>query len=380
MTSERFQNIANFLFTNAQHLSQLAYQNLIQTRQIVSKIEAEDRLRRRNRELRRASRATVISLANLAEFRDTDTGDHVVRVALLAHEIARTIETSNAYNIELGPNLCRDIGVASVLHDIGKITIPDNILLKPAALDATERSIIEGHAEAGARILKKSSALAFDTAYLELATEIALYHHERFDGTGYPSKHKRDAVPVSARIVAVADVYDALTCERPYKKAWSHDDATIYLKENAGTQFDPQIVAAALEVLRERRAVPGICWTEDMSVGNALLDRDHSTMISVINQMSSPANRLDTTIQEFVLDELVSQVVGHFAREEAHMRDIGFSGIERHIDIHRAIENHLNEFRSKFFDDELACANDFWSYIANDIMTHIRTEDKLFVI
>jgi len=135
----------------------------------------------------------------------------------------------------------RQLCLAATMHDVGKIAVPDAILLKPGALTSEERREMEQHADRGRRILGGS-----DSPVMRLAAEIAGSHHERWDGTGYPYRLKGEAIPLSGRIVAVADVFDALTTQRPYKPAWSPEHARVFLQENAGSHFDPAIVAAFL--------------------------------------------------------------------------------------------------------------------------------------
>ena len=190
--------------------------------------------------LRAANRATVQALADLAEFRDTETGDHVVRVARLTHEITRALGRSGAFPGEITADFRGQIAVASILHDIGKVSISDGILRKPGPLDDTERQAMQEHCGVGATILGKARALVPDGTYLTLAADIARHHHERFDGTGYPDRLAGSRNPLAARIVAVADVFDALTSARPYKQPWSEDVAAAYLAGQAGRQFDPK--------------------------------------------------------------------------------------------------------------------------------------------
>ncbi|MFC6050232.1 HD-GYP domain-containing protein, partial [Methylobacterium hispanicum] len=135
----------------------------------------------------------------------------------------------------------RQLCLAATMHDVGKIGVPDAILLKPGALTPEERREMERHAERGWRILGGSAS-----PVMRLAAEIALSHHERWDGTGYPHGLAGEAIPLSGRIVAVADVFDALTTERPYKQAWRAERAKAYLVENAGTHFEPRVVEAFL--------------------------------------------------------------------------------------------------------------------------------------
>jgi response regulator RpfG family c-di-GMP phosphodiesterase len=140
------------------------------------------------------------------------------------------------------------VGTASILHDIGKVATPDRILLKPGRLDSDERVIMEQHAPNGARILQKARDMVDGSSYLTLGHEIAARHHEAFDGTGYPDGMAGTSIPLSARITAVADVYDALTHRRPYKEPWSREDALAYINARRGTQFDPEIVDAFMRV------------------------------------------------------------------------------------------------------------------------------------
>jgi two-component system response regulator RpfG len=174
---------------------------------------------------------TLFRLAKAGEYRDSDTGNHVLRMAKFSRLIAE--------GMGLDENRCTLIEMAAPMHDIGKIGIPDNILLKPGQLNHEEFSIMKTHSSIGYHILKSSHS-----KYISLGAEIALSHHEKYDGSGYPNGLKDKAIPLDARIVAVADVYDALTSERPYKKAWSNPEALEYLYANKGVHFDPGCVEA----------------------------------------------------------------------------------------------------------------------------------------
>ncbi|MBK3400314.1 MULTISPECIES: HD domain-containing phosphohydrolase [Methylobacterium] len=178
-------------------------------------------------------REIVTVLMRAAEHRDTDTGDHVARVANYTVLIAEALG--------LPPDQCRLISLASTMHDVGKIAIPDAILLKPGPLSTEERREMERHAERGARILANSSS-----DVVRLAAEIAVSHHERWDGTGYPNGLAGPAIPLAGRIVAVADVFDALTSDRPYKRAWTLEAAHAFLLRESGAHFDPAVVEAFL--------------------------------------------------------------------------------------------------------------------------------------
>lgn len=174
---------------------------------------------------------TIFRLAKAGEYRDEETGNHVIRMAKYASEIAEELGLSE---IE-----CSDLEHAAQMHDIGKIGIPDRILLKPGKLDKDEWATMQTHASIGYEILSGSQS-----KYMQMGAIIALNHHERFDGAGYPNNLKGEEIPLVARIVSVADVFDALLSNRPYKKAWPLDSAIQFIKENSGTQFDPQCVEA----------------------------------------------------------------------------------------------------------------------------------------
>jgi two-component system response regulator RpfG len=174
---------------------------------------------------------TILRLAKAGEYRDEETGNHVIRMAKYAREIAEEIGLTQAE--------CDDIEYAAPMHDIGKIGIPDGVLLKPGKLNANEWEIMQSHTTIGYEILSNSQS-----KYMQMGAVIALYHHERFDGKGYPNGLRGNDIPLIARIVTVADIYDALVSVRPYKDAWPVQDAIDYLKAQAGTQLDPQCVDA----------------------------------------------------------------------------------------------------------------------------------------
>ncbi|HEX3511991.1 MAG TPA: HD domain-containing phosphohydrolase [Solirubrobacteraceae bacterium] len=193
----------------------------------------EARVVERTHELENARAETLQRLAYAGEYRDDDTFQHTERVGAVAAEIAT--------RLQLGTDQVELLREAAPLHDIGKLAIPDSILYKPQGLTPQERQIMQTHAEAGTRMLSGSSSPA-----LQMATVIAASHHERWDGTGYPAGLAGEAIPLVGRIVAVADVFDALTHDRPYKQAWSIEQATAEIQRGAGSQFDPRVVAAFL--------------------------------------------------------------------------------------------------------------------------------------
>lgn len=188
--------------------------------------------------LGQSHRDAVCMLGQAGHFRDNDTGAHIWRMAAYAASIARAWGWS--------AEDCDLMELAAPMHDTGKLAIPDAILLKPGKLDAAEWEIMKTHARIGHEILANSDAPLF-----RIAAEIALYHHERWDGAGYPQGLAGEAIPECARIVAVADVFDALTMKRPYKDPWPMDRALAYLRESAGRHFDARLVDAFVMVQPE---------------------------------------------------------------------------------------------------------------------------------
>lgn len=188
-------------------------------------------VRKATAEIVQRERETVIRLSKAAEYRDPETGAHILRMAHYSELIARGLGLSQA-----DQDLLLE---ASPMHDIGKVGIADNILLKPGRLTPEEFEVMKHHAMFGYEILMGSSSKV-----LQAGAEIARAHHEKFDGSGYPNGLKGEDIPIFSRIVAVADVFDALTSERPYKKAWSLERAAEHIRESAGIHFDPKCVEA----------------------------------------------------------------------------------------------------------------------------------------
>lgn len=182
-------------------------------------------------------RETLLRLAKAGEYRDEDTGNHILRMAKYSRAIAEYLGLSKAD--------CDEIEYASPMHDIGKIGIPDHILLKPEKLSSSEWELMKQHTVIGHGILADS-----ESRFIQAGSVIALSHHEKFDGSGYPYGLVGEEIPLAARIVAVADVYDALRSTRPYKAAWPREDAIRYITEQSGKHFDPTCVDAFLKQLK----------------------------------------------------------------------------------------------------------------------------------
>ena len=207
--------------------------------------------------------ALIYSLAELAEKRDKDTGRHLQRIQTFSRMLAEAYFRGKE-KVDIGcglmdvPSVINLICKAAPLHDIGKVAIPDIILLKPGKLDPGEFEIIKTHTRVGSECLDNASQRVKHSEFLSVARDIALYHHERWDGTGYPEGLRGDRIPIAARIVAVADNYDALRSQRAYKPSWNHKTVCQYFTEQRGRQFDPALVdlfffmEAEMELVYER--------------------------------------------------------------------------------------------------------------------------------
>lgn len=186
----------------------------------------------------------IFSMAKLAESRDSETGNHLERIRHFAKTLTETLYRSDNPPPEIDNTFINNIFLTSPLHDIGKIGIPDYILLKPGRLDDREFEIMKSHCIIGYKTLNDALAKYPKADYLKMSAEIALCHHEKVDGTGYPNGLKQDEIPLAARITSLADVYDALVNKRVYKSAFSHEIARSIILEGKGTHFDPVIVDA----------------------------------------------------------------------------------------------------------------------------------------
>ncbi len=218
----------------------LRIRNMLETRyyykrQVLRAEILEQEVRARTKTIRDTQLEIVHRLARAGEFRDTDTGAHIIRMSRMSELIAQ--------GLGLDEKTCELILHASPMHDVGKIAIPDAILLKKGPLNDEEWEIMKSHAAVGAEIMGDHPS-----EVIWMATVIAQHHHEKWDGTGYPQGLKGEEIPLPARIVAVADVFDALTSERPYKNAWSQEKALDYIREQSGIHFDPNIVEVFLKL------------------------------------------------------------------------------------------------------------------------------------
>jgi len=197
----------------------------------------------------------IFSLAKLAESRDTDTGTHLERIREYSKVLSSALMKNPKWENIIDAQFVELIYLTSPLHDVGKVGIPDNILLKPGKLTADEFEVMKRHTLIGGETLYAAAQAHPEASFMKMALDIALKHHERWDGKGYPFGLKGEQIPLSARIVAVADVYDALTTKRVYKPAFSHDEAAAIIYESRGTHFDPDLIDAFQDVEEQMKAI-----------------------------------------------------------------------------------------------------------------------------
>ncbi len=216
-------------------------QNILEVRLLYKQVkqqnqELEARVKQRTLQLENSRLEIIRRLGMAAEYKDNETGNHVLRMSKFAELLAKAAGFSDDY--------AEKIQYAAPMHDIGKIGIPDRVLLKPGKLDEEEWAIMQTHVDIGAKILSES-----DSEIMIMARNIALTHHEKWDGSGYPNGLSGENIPIEGRICALCDVFDALTSERPYKQAWSIEKAVAWIKEESGRHFDPELVGLFITIL-----------------------------------------------------------------------------------------------------------------------------------
>ena len=221
--------------------------NMLEVRIMTTAMKNQNKIldgmvKERTKELNHTRLEVIRRLGRAAEYRDDMTGYHIIRMSRYSQLLALAAG--------MGEKEAEVLLNASPMHDIGKIGIPDNVLLKPGKLDLEEWKIMQTHVDIGVEILSGSNS-----ALMDMAAEVAQNHHEKWDGSGYPCALTGENIPLTGRVVAVADVFDALTTERPYKKAWPIEEAVEFLKDQSGKHFDPRLVELFLEILPDILAV-----------------------------------------------------------------------------------------------------------------------------
>jgi HD-GYP domain-containing protein (c-di-GMP phosphodiesterase class II) len=217
--------------------------------------QSQEELVQRTKELVRTRDAVIFGLAKLAESRDPDTGHHLERIALYSTRLAKALRRQPRYRSIISPNFVQVIGVSSALHDIGKVGVADSVLLKPGKLTAKELRHMQTHTTLGGECIRQIEMRLGDSSFLSMACDIAFHHHEHWDGSGQPAGLMGEAIPLSARVVAIADVYDALVSRRVYKDAFSHEKSVAIIRSESGKQFDPELVKVFLSIEGQFRAI-----------------------------------------------------------------------------------------------------------------------------
>jgi hemerythrin-like metal-binding protein len=344
-------------------------------------------LRIRELELEEARADAIRNLGVASEYRDNETGWHIMRMTNYAQAIAKALGLS-AEQREL-------LYIAAPMHDVGKIGIADAVLLKPGKLTADEFEIMKTHTNIGVSILTGHDALN------AAARDIAGSHHEHWDGTGYPQGLAGEQIPILARICSVADVFDALTSVRPYKKAWTVQEAVDYVISESGKYFDPAIVqafqAAMPEILRvrelyrddiidpkqvltlppiEQRENAWAPWDDSLSVGIDVIDEHHRYLFDLINDLHDIViNKLGAREAARLVKALDAYAKVHFRSEELMMTYYGFEGIHRQEQQHHAFEAKIREFYEELHANPLVAQFDVLSYLRDWLVKHILVED-----
>ncbi len=354
---------------------------------MVQRVVNHEVLNIRDFELEETRKDAIRSLGMASQYRDDDTGWHIMRMTNFAMAIAKAFGMSEKQR-EL-------LHIATPMHDVGKIGIPDAILLKPEKLSPEEFEIMKTHTDIGVSILSGKDPM------IVAAREIAGSHHERWDGTGYPNGLSGDEIPILARICAVADVFDALTSKRPYKEQWEVEEAIDWVISKSGTHFDPDIVCAfevALpEILRIRelyrddiidprksvtlpslppRANSWVAWDKNLSVGIDTIDEHHRYLFDLINDLFEVVSN-NRGVREVarLINATDAYAKVHFRAEEQMMRRFDYAGIHLQEQEHQAFETKIREFYEELYDNPLIAQFDVLSYLRDWLIHHIRIED-----
>ena len=339
-----------------------------------------------HRRWHKAQQEMVQKLVSASEYRDNETGAHIQRISQYALILGRAIG--------LGQSDLSILEMAAPMHDIGKVGIADEILLKPGALTKEEFRTMKDHATIGGDLLSGDHPL------MKASREIALTHHERWDGSGYPNGLAGSEIPLFGRICALVDVFDALTSERPYKEAWSTSKAVEYIKDSAGSHFDPVLVEAFVEslpqfletkslyddaapestagsVLQERRVhLELVPWNDALAIGVDSVDHQHRYLINLINRVHIALERCNTgEVVDALLDmRLYAEV--HFQEEEALMEASGFPGLEAHGRQHAGFVERVEVFLDELEDCPLAITTEAARFLGDWLTQHIQVADR----
>lgn len=358
---------------------------------LISRRLMESILEIRKFELQESQAEVIRMLGRASEYRDTETGLHLVRVAHFARRIAEAAGLPAA-DVEL-------VFLAAPMHDVGKIGIPDEILLNPGQLSDEDFEVMKTHTTIGEEIL------AGDNAVTAAARVIAASHHERWDGGGYPRGLAGEEIPLLGRVVALADVFDALGQSRPYKKAWPLDRILAHIRENAGRHFDPALVDAFFKVAQDivrlhslysdelidprRQAflVPmetgggaeagsEFAWRDGYSVGIGAIDDHHRYLLDLMNGLNRALSAGGGVADiARALKALESYAVVHFTEEERMMAAFGYAGYETHARQHAAFVARINQMWQTLRSNPLLSGHETLGFLRDWLITHIQVSD-----
>ena len=294
-------------------------------------------LQHSNAELTQAYDATIQGWSRALDLRDNETEGHTQRVTELTTRLGRLFGLSEEELVH--------VRRGALLHDIGKMGVPDGILLKPGPLTDEEWIVMRKHTTFAFELLSPIH-------FLQTAVDIPYCHHEKWDGSGYPRGLKGEAIPLAARIFALVDVYDALTSDRPYRKAWPEEKVLDHIRSLAGTHFDPQVVKISLEPgllkgqSKRRKQMETVIWSEKFSVGVRELDQQHQQLLQLLNRLISTQGTISVhpeMISE-VLMEMTRYAQMHFKTEEKLMEIYGYPGLKKQKVQHRNFRKKTVEF------------------------------------
>lgn len=242
--------VITYTFVVSAYFTLKSYTNVLE-----SLAEFEYALLKRNNHLQDIQKQVIVGLSNLLESRDENTGEHVTRTSVYVNDLVSAMQKHEKFKDIVTNDFLNNMKMAAPMHDIGKIKIPDSILLKPGSLTKDEYEVIKKHTTYGGELINKTLDKIEDPAYTQIAYNIAMHHHEKWNGKGYPLGLEGDEIPLEARIMALVDVYDALVTKRCYKEAYTQEEAYEIIKSGMGTHFDPDIAEIFLSLLQSKNLV-----------------------------------------------------------------------------------------------------------------------------
>lgn len=354
---------------------------------VVSRCVINETLRVRELELEEARADAIRRLGAASEYRDNETGMHVMRMTHYAAAIGK--------HLDLTSEQLEHLTIAAPMHDVGKIGISDMILLKPDKLTEKEFESMKNHTTIGGKLLTGKDTL------MAAARDIAMTHHEHWDGSGYPNGLAGKDIPVLGRVCAVADVFDALTSDRPYKQAWSVKQAVDWIEKESGSKFDPTVVEAfqkafpeilrIKELYREDIIDPNqvvelpvletgdssyVKWSDDMRVGIDVIDEHHRYLFDLVNDLHDVITaKQGARDVARILNALTKYAQVHFRAEERMMDHYGYSALDQQKHQHHHFEEKIKDFYNELHVNPLTAQFDILTYLRDWLVKHIRVED-----